>query len=292
MKISKLFHWLYASLCFLPLLVAPTFALAVRSDNNYQPIEITTGGYEFRNKYETNEVNTSNDLIEGNVYHYDNFIISNDHMPYTEQYFSLYILRYEEFNLLNYSSSYFDENSYNTYDCTDNNYLLFSFNNYGGNNDLYLSATNGDCYITYTYEEVDIEIINVDFYINNLQDFIDFVTNNNTGIGLPTSSDFNIVECFYNEGVVYNDTDVGSQYLYTLYNVTDKYMDFDNVFNLYQVNEWISVNVFNGSVPLIWPIIWHYLDYWLLLSIFWLCFDVLIYVPQLAHRWLDKAALQ
>lgn len=34
------------------------------------------------------------------------------------------------------------------------------------------------------------------------------------------------------------------------------------------------------------------LSYWLSISIIWLCFDLIMYVPLLVHRWLDKGILE
>ena len=39
------------------------------------------------------------------------------------------------------------------------------------------------------------------------------------------------------------------------------------------------------------PII-TYLSYWLNISIIWLVFDVIMYVPLLVHRWLDKGVIE
>ena len=34
------------------------------------------------------------------------------------------------------------------------------------------------------------------------------------------------------------------------------------------------------------------LSYWLSVSVIWLIFDVIMYVPLLAHRWLDKGVIE
>ena len=34
------------------------------------------------------------------------------------------------------------------------------------------------------------------------------------------------------------------------------------------------------------------LSYWLSISIIWLVFDLIMYIPLLAHRWLDKGILE
>lgn len=91
--------------------------------------------------------------------------------------------------------------------------------------------------------------------------------------------------------VTYNDTDVGSQFIYSMYNCVDKYFNYDRVFNFGSLYSWLQLNFFSGQAPLGFFIFWHLLEYWLLTSLLWLLFDVLIYVPMLVHRWLDKASL-
>ena len=39
-------------------------------------------------------------------------------------------------------------------------------------------------------------------------------------------------------------------------------------------------------------IITYLFSYWLTISIIWLTFDVVMYVPNLAHRWLDRGAIE
>lgn len=38
--------------------------------------------------------------------------------------------------------------------------------------------------------------------------------------------------------------------------------------------------------------IYYALSYWLDISIIWLVFDVVIYIPLLVHRWLDKGIIE
>lgn len=93
------------------------------------------------------------------------------------------------------------------------------------------------------------------------------------------------------QNVTYSDSDIGSQFIYSMYNCVDKYFNYDRVFNFGDLYTWLNTTFFSGSAPLGFFIFWHLLIYWLLTSILWLVFDVLMYVPQLVHRWLDKASI-
>lgn len=270
MKISKLFHWLYASLMFLPLLVAPIFAIYSHR-HTIDTYEVVTGGYEVQDLYETNVPLTQ----EGDIYLTDGFIYKLDIDLYGQE-FAI---------VLSYGDLYIDYISY--IDSDYGSFLEF----YNDSGILYLSFYNGLFYVSNDGDSPNIVIVTDSIYVasSNWTDFNSYFDQEGVQFQI---SDFIPKRVIYNDGLIYNDTDIGSQFIYCLYNTTEKYLNFDSVFNLYQVNNWINLNVFNGNAPIVWTIIWHYLDYWLLLSIFWLCFDVLIYVPQLAHRWLDKASLE
>lgn len=45
------------------------------------------------------------------------------------------------------------------------------------------------------------------------------------------------------------------------------------------------------SMPVDSPVVLM-LSYWLTISIVWLCFDLIMYVPLLVHRWIDKGVLE
>ena len=65
MKISKLFHWLYAFLMFLPVTFLLPTLLYFGFNDNAAAQEYTK---EEPIYYETNDVNSASDLVTGNVY--------------------------------------------------------------------------------------------------------------------------------------------------------------------------------------------------------------------------------
>ena len=89
----------------------------------------------------------------------------------------------------------------------------------------------------------------------------------------------------------YNDTDIGSQFLYSLYIPVHDYFNFGEFFGLSGMYDWFTLNIFNGTAPLSFFIVFNIMIYWLFISLFWLLFDILIYVPMVIHKWLDKAEM-
>ena len=71
MKISKLFHWLYASVMMLPLVVAPVYAIFMHRHQvtSYEVVySETTTDVDITYKFKTNDVSNVSDLVVGNSY--------------------------------------------------------------------------------------------------------------------------------------------------------------------------------------------------------------------------------
>ena len=90
----------------------------------------------------------------------------------------------------------------------------------------------------------------------------------------------------------YDDTDIMSQFMYQEYNFMDKYLGIYKYQPFAGIYSWIQNTFFNANAPLVFTIFYQWFAYWLFVSLCWLVFDVLIYVPMVAHRWLDKGALE
>lgn len=65
-------------------------------------------------------------------------------------------------------------------------------------------------------------------------------------------------------------------------------------YTIYNVYEYLISNVFgiSSSASFNVVVIIRLLSYWTEISIIYLIFDVVMYVPLLAHRWLDKGILE
>ena len=316
MKISKLFHWLYFIVMMIPIMVFPIFALAVRSDNNFQPISVNANVNNFVHVEQLIETAPINDWESSDNHYMDmrdgEYYLSayenSDGVCYFDYNLDVidahkYLCKFDYFTIGSFADSiqfvleYTDESE---------NILEFDF-----------VVPNSSTSVTYEviqeYSGTSFTTDDVGFYLwsdavgggsitfDNLQLF-DLTSM--YGIGNePSVSQFNndFPNDYYaidsnatiisSTVVTYNDTDVGSQMVYVGYRVVDNYFNYDKVFNFGSLYYWLEINFFSGSAPLGFFIFWHLLIYWLLTSLLWLLFDVLMYVPQLIHRWLDKASL-
>lgn len=282
LKISTLFHWLYATLMFLPILMFIPSCLYYGFNEHATNETTTTINY----KYQSNEVNTIDDLVEGNIYH---FKIDNDtigtYFSYTipdDNNFDMVFINVNRYNFANYIYG-FDEIYNATYE--NNGQILVTFN-------------------LYNYE------MTYNFYttFNDTNDpFISGVIGNLATEKFTLEGDF----IFYgsNHFVIHNDTNFISQ---TAYNVIESVETnvqqtipqqisnaWNSVWNL-PVFAWTQNSFVTAPFSYITGLfglssdnsINYVFTYFVSISICWLVFDLLMYVPNLAHRWLDRSALE
>ena len=273
----------------LPVMVAPIFAIYSHR-HTIDSYSVNTGGYEIVDKYASNEVSTINDLIVNNIYHYDELLIDSQDID-NDNNFSFRVVHCDSIDI-DSNDTYLNDWDFTDFNSNNNDVLYFDFTFNYLSFDTKVFLDNGNSYIEiYNDSCFSINFNNVDFYvdeysINNYKSDIE-----STLLELPSISNFNVKIVIYNEGLTFNDTDIGSQFIYDMYNCVDKYFNYDRVFNFADLYSWLNTTFFSGSAPLGFFIFWHLLIYWLLTSLLWLLFDVLMYVPQLVHRWLDKASL-
>lgn len=85
----------------------------------------------------------------------------------------------------------------------------------------------------------------------------------------------------------YNATDIGSQFIYSLYNATVNYFNTDSVFNLSSLHNWITNNFFNGNMPLGVTVVYHIIVYELIMDIIFLIYAVFMFIVDFASDFLE-----
>ena len=86
----------------------------------------------------------------------------------------------------------------------------------------------------------------------------------------------------------YDDTDIGSQFLYSLYISTDNYFNMNNVFNLNSVYSWFEMNIFGGSAPLSIYIVWNIIIYELVMDLLMLLYALFMFFIDACQKLIDK----
>lgn len=276
MKVSKLFHWLYASLMMLPLFAIGITCL-VNVFNNTEQQE-TTINY----KYETNEVNSFEDLKVGNAY---NFKINDTYLD--EFTFDSSIINDVMIPILNLN--YFETGNFNSY--VDDYYQPLS-------NKSYLNLYNNQneqlqmLFVLNTNEDQDgatvigfndtIDNINFIFDIDIVmtEQFKSFVGN----VDYFSKCENIPIESVETHGINRNETfyksieQVENSNLFNWAQESFLVVPFNYILNLFGVPQ---ITIFSLL-----------LSYWLSISIIWLVFDLVMYVPLLVHSWIDRGVIQ
>ena len=97
------------------------------------------------------------------------------------------------------------------------------------------------------------------------------IFNENIGTSLPNN--FDVTTMFY-----YSVDQVSSNVLFSWCNTSFLVAPFEYIGNLF-------------GMPVNSPL-YTFFSYWLNISLIWLVFDVIMYVPLLVHRWLDKGVIE
>ena len=269
--------WIHAILDLLPLLVIPIFAINI-INRSVELLSVEYGDIytEVNYKYETNEVNSLQDIQVGRIYHFNGAVDLGD-FDYSAYQITISLLSgYVEFS----------EPSISFYSNINNN-EPFSFITYGDVTEWYFVLSN---YVTSEIlQEFYFDDVDLVFYTNG--DLTDWLNENNIfGLQSFSASDFNVIESVeeVHDTVIYNDTDIGSQFMYSLYHVTDKYFNMNDTFNLGQVYEWFTTNIFGGNPPLAVPIVWNVIIYEFIMDLLFLLYAVFMFVIDFAESFMER----
>lgn len=303
MKISKIFHFLYFSVLSIPLLSIPIFAIysmnhEISGNSVYAEVNESV---DFNQYYSYNDVSNSNFVIT-NV----NGLLEVETINDGTGVKTLAISR--NFNLeINhvYYFRYLPIGSFSDYTSTTQLFIDSASNGYPNIN-VNKQGYRFKSVVSQTNRKVNIQLENGTFNKNfscyiNLFDLTQMYGEGNE----PTIEQFLIdfpneyydyttsqIIIISTDVVLYDDEDIVSQFIYSEYNFMDKYLPMYKFAPFNGIYSWISNTFFTGNAPIVFTIFYQWFAYWLFVSLCWLIFDVLMYVPLVVHRWLDKGALE
>lgn len=281
MKISKLFHWLYAFLMLLPIafLVPNIFYYAFNDNATNSHIEQTTINY----KYETNEVNSLDDLVDGNVYEmliYENVSPSELILDYGRNSAQWFYYLYSNFETFQSYEYYFDE-VLGIEGESDLNSITFD-----GNNEMaYISINTTDSDNVIVFDSILLKGMFIFVYYEDLN-FFYTIDDGYCSKLLECPKEYIPIESV-------ETTTIDLDIVDSIENNLRKTWDL-SLFSWTHNN--IIIQPFSYLCGLFGmsnnSIIAYYLDYWVCISVIYLVFDLVMYVPLLAHKWIDKAKVE
>lgn len=285
MKISRLFHWLYAFLMLLPVFFIGGRCLYTIFNQNAK--DSYSGNVEYTETnatslYNTNHLESNNDFIANNYY------------------------------LLNFTSIIGNDSSFITL-LNDVGENVLEFVSYSNNGYSYaLDYANSKQY--------DFLLIYTNFNINNVilvgdSQFDDTSTEVRITHGTGVVNNYIIfkylgvsnIEILENDFWTYFSEIPDNLNVWFITNDVIEVSTLDNAFE-YSMNQLNEVPLFSWAKDSFLVVPFSYisglfgiaisnplntlLSYWLSISIIWLTFDLVMYVPLLVHRWLDKGVVE
>lgn len=306
-------RWLHFILDLLPLVVIPIFAINI-INRSPEPISVvvddteTTYDIQYQYKYQTNDVDEDpNNILLNRVYHFDELTIPLADIDGSEVCFGILHFASTDLNfdysdgMNDYNLSSFDgidtimyfQIQFEYEDEYSSPYITWGFYNYSNSNSPLSKTSYLDVYMVgYQVSLInfyDIDVICKDnSTLNNFRYWCDHA------LGFPEASTYNViesatlVETTTGTTTTYNDTDIGSQFLYTLYNAVDKYFNFDNVFNFGQLKAWLGTNLFGGSMPMVAVIVYNVMIYELLMDLMFLLYALFMWFIDMCANLIER----
>lgn len=301
--------WIHAACDFLPLLVIPIFALAVRSDNNFEHISVQV---EENVVVDFNQKVQNGNFVDASYWYnvqgaLSSFTVSNNTINfYPTAQNGAFAQR---------SIPFVDGHQYLfSVDCLEinNNLSLLCYDD--GNNRFACSSKGINAGTTGKVQHITNVTANSNsnirftFACNSSSNFqVNKLTNvmvfDLTQMGLEgiTLADFNNLfqDSYYetvystnvilpNQIVTYNDTDVGSQMVYTLYNTCDKYFNFNQVGVFEDLYNWFEANILGGTAPMSFFIVWNVILFEFVMDLIFLTYMVFMFVIDFAECMIDR----
>lgn len=284
--------WVHAVLKLLPVLIIPIFAIySHRHTIDNLEVVTTTDKYE---KLSTNEVNSVDDLIIGN--YYSLIGIANTTTAPINYYYDKITgdkVIALEYTLGTYFDNYYFGNSFDVASNFGPRYVYYRLGLDNGYNAYNLMVT--ETYFTFdagnVFKLISLPSSNIislptrygTYYDSEtFYDFYDYLQI----VAIPT--DYIPIE--YQEGVTttYNDTDIGSQFIYSMYIPIEKYFNFNKVFNFQIIYDWLSANIFGGTAPLSAFIVWNILIYEFIIDLIFLLYMFFTFLIDFTMRLIDS----
>lgn len=201
--------------------------------------------------YESNEVNSFNDIIIGNIYRFENIntITTTTYYGYVD--INLFNRQYEKGVGITEVFLY----------TTNANQTLYRYVQNGSTEFIYFDNTKN--LVSFTQLQGQFSVY----------DNFNFVSQNIVNYYSPYTYTDTIDNVFY-----YSVEQISNESLFNWANNTFLAQPLLFITNLF-------------GVPSTSPII-TILCYWFAISVIWLVFDVIMYIPLLVHRWLDKGVIE
>lgn len=259
--------WLHAILDLLPVILIPIFMI-------YSHRHDVTENVQVNYKYQSNELNTIDDLVEGNIYFCDDLFLES----YNDTSFQITLYKFSSTNLNDFSTDDYDFSDFNSSSCN----LLINYNR--GYIDWFL-LNIGESYLAYSMSSIDdFHFYDVIFCVNSgLSGFIEYCHSYGYSSSEILYTDYNVIE-----SVDVDNTNVMDSFMNKFNNTIDTHFNMGNVFNLTGVYDWFNNNIFNGNAPQIIYSVWNIALYELVMNLLFLLYGLFMWFIDMIQKLMEK----
>lgn len=263
--------WLYAILDLVPVILIPVFMVY---SHRHTLTEQTSVDIQY--KYQSNEVESIDDLVAGNIYQLNCAGLGIGEVFYNRDEF-LYIQLLSDlevdYNYLSVDDTYTEQ----LYKFTSNTFLRL-VNDYDAYIDVYDFEEQryiGDYSIRYFYNS---------YFLSNC--IFRLLENGTSNSQIIAYTDYNVIE-----SVQVNDTSssIMNVFLDNFNNSINKYFNFTNVFNFGDIYNFLNTNLFGGNAPTIMFSIYNILVYEFLIDMLFIIYGVFMFIIDFINRMMDEA---
>ena len=282
MKINKIFHSLYFMVMFLPCFIIPIFAINI-NQKSVEPISIevqekmSVDFNQLRNTWYNNQPSlvTLNDDISATI---NGTTSGRLHLLST----SNVDLKANHKYLVNGIDTLTLHTANWSFDCAGNKIVSAS--------QTYTTQLHLETMSARTFDNLVIYVMVYDltqmYGVGNEPTYNEFINEFSNNYYPYTNSQKMLVE--KPTPTTYDDTDIGSQFLYSLYKPINDYFNFNNLFNMNDVWNWIQLNLFQGTAPLPVFMIWNIIIYEFFVDLLFLLYAVFMFIIDWSTGLIDK----
>lgn len=89
------------------------------------------------------------------------------------------------------------------------------------------------------------------------------------------------------EVVTYDDTDIGSQFVYSLYDTVDNYFNLNKIFNFGEIKDYFDKNIFDGNMPIAVEVVWDIVLYEFVMDLIFLIYALFMFFIDACSHLID-----